>query len=53
MSNNLAPNIILLPATFFFLTVDVLTMLTEHQVTHVSNLDFKKTPVYINWNFPI
>ena len=25
-------------------------MLTEHQLTQVLSSDFKKTPVYFNWN---
>ena len=28
-------------------------MLTKHQLTQVLSSDFKKTPVYFNWNFLI
>ena len=28
-------------------------MLAKHQMTQVLILDFKKTLVYFNWNFPI
>ena len=28
-------------------------MLTKHYMTHVLSLDFKKTPLYFNCNFPI
>ena len=28
-------------------------MLTKHSATKVLSCDFKKTPVYFNWNFPI
>ena len=28
-------------------------MLTRHQLTQVLSSDFKKTPVYFNWNFLI
>ena len=28
-------------------------MLTYHQMTQVLSSDFKKTPVYFNWNFLI
>ena len=36
---------------YFYL--DFKTILTEQQVTQVLSLDFKKTPVYFNWNIPI
>ena len=28
-------------------------MLTKHKLTQVLSSDFKKTPVYFNWNFLI
>ena len=31
--------------------MDFKTMLTKHQLTQVLSSDFKKTPVYFNWNF--
>ena len=37
--------------SFFFL--DFKTMLTKHELTQVLSSDFKKTPVYFNWNFLI
>ena len=33
--------------------MDFKTMLTKHQLTQVLSSDFKKTPVYFNWNFLI
>ena len=33
--------------------MDFKTMLTKHQLTQVLSSDFKKIPVYFNWNFLI
>ena len=35
---------------FFFFSLDFKTMLTKHYLTQVLSSDFKKTPVYFNWN---
>ena len=34
-------------------SLDFTTTLTNHYVTQVLSLDFEKTPVYFNWDFPI
>ena len=36
-----------------YFSLDFKTTLTKHYVTHVLSLDFKKTPLYFNCNFPI
>ena len=45
--------VVLRPKKSFFFSLDFKTMLTKHYLTHVLSSDFKKTPVYSNWNFLI
>ena len=44
---------VLRPKKQFFFSLDFKTMLTKHQLRKVLSSDFKKTPVYFNWNFLI
>ena len=41
---------LLRPKKEFFFSLDFKTMLTKHKLTQVLGSDFKKTPVYFNWN---
>ena len=43
--------VLLQPKNNSSFSLDFKTMLTKHKVTQVLSSDFKKTPVYFNWNF--
>ena len=38
---------------YSYFSLDFKTMLTKQKATKVLSLDFRKTPFYFNWNFPI